>query len=322
MSLLNNSRKLLDKAAENWPAKVLSVALAIILFVFHRMSSLEDRFFSVPLTVEVNSSLIPASSYTRMIRVSLRGDANSIYPILEDDIEAYIDLRNFESPGWYRAPVLIRKTGTALGVEPLEISVEPIEIPLELDRKISKYVPLTANLRGNVPSGYDLISHTLTPTQVVVDGPLTLLGNISELYTDFIDLDERNENFSVTVKILNRDPLIVIRGSGTTEFHGFIQRMVPVRNFTDLPISLRGLDENLEAELEVNSGSVRLDGDQNRLALFGPPPDFLYADCSTVTGSGTYTLPLKVDLPAGINLARQEPQSVILTVTPKGGDVP
>jgi YbbR domain-containing protein len=317
-----NSRKLLAQAAENWPAKVLSIALAIVLFVFHRMSSLEDRFFSVPLTVEVNNALIPASSYTRMIRVSLRGDANSIYPILEDDVEAYIDLRRIETPGWYRAPVQIRKKGTALGVEPLEISVDPMEISLELDQKISKYVPLTANLRGNVLPGYDLISHTLTPTQVVVDGPLTLLGTVSELYTDFIDLDGRSENFSVMVNILNRDTLIVIRGSGVTEFHGFIQRMVPVRNFADLPITLNNLDKNLEAELGVKSGTVRLDGDQTQLDLFEPPPGFLYADCSAVTGPGTYTVPLKVDLPPGINLARQEPESVELTVTRKEEEAP
>jgi hypothetical protein len=82
---LLNGRKLLIKVVENWPVKVLSIALAIILFVFHRMSVLEDRFFSVPLKVETAGTLIPASPYPRMVRVSLRGDANSIYPILEDD---------------------------------------------------------------------------------------------------------------------------------------------------------------------------------------------------------------------------------------------
>jgi hypothetical protein len=171
-------------------------------------------------------------------------------------------------------------------------------------------------------SGYDLISHTLTPTQVVVDGPLALLGNISELYTDFIDLDGRNENFSVTVNILNRDPLIVIRGSGMTEFHGFIQRMVPVRNFTNLPITLNGLDGGLAAELDVKSGSVRLDGIQSRLDMFVPPPVFLYADCAAITGPGTYTLPVKADLPPEINMARQEPRTVVLTVTRKGDSIP
>jgi hypothetical protein len=314
-----NLNKLLARAAENWPAKMLSIALAIILFVFHRMSTLEDRFFSVPLNVEVNSTLVPSSSYTRIVRVSLRGDATSIYPILEDDIEAYIDLKNYELPGLYRAPVLIRKKGTALGVEPLEISVDPIEISLELDQKLSKYIPLTANFRGNVQAGYDLISYTLTPAQVVVDGPLTLLGSIDGLYTDSIDLEGRSEDFTLTVNILNRDPLLVIRGSGMTEFHGFVRRTIPVRNFTDLPIALKGLEEGLAGDLDITAGSVRLEGPQNELDLFVPPPLFLYVDASGIDGAGAYTLPVQADLPEGLNLVRQEPDEAVLTVYPAGG---
>jgi len=36
------------------------------------------------------------------------------------------------------------------------------------------------------------------------------------------------------VNILNRDPLIVIRGNGMTEFHGFIRRSVPPRDEEDM----------------------------------------------------------------------------------------
>jgi YbbR domain-containing protein len=313
-----NSRKLLARAAEHWPAKVLSVALAIILFVFHRMSTLEDRVFSVPLKVEINNAFIPASPYARVIRVTLRGDASTIYPILEDDIEAYIDLKQYESEGWYRAPVQIRKTGTADRVEPLEISVEPMEISLQLDRKISKYVPLTANLRGAVEPGYDLVSHSLSPTQVVVDGPLSVVGAISELYTDFIDLDGRNEDFSVTVNILNRDPLIVIRGNGLTDFHGFIRKPVPVRNFDEVPIIIEDLGDRFEAELDIKTGTVRLGGNQNQLDVLTAPSDFLSVNCSAITRAGTYTLPVTLKVPPGFNLVRREPLEVVLKVKAKG----
>jgi hypothetical protein len=310
-----NRSKLLAGIAENWLAKVLSIALAIILFAFHRMGSLEDRFFSIPLTVEVNPGLAPASSYTRIIRVSLRGEATSIYPILEDDIKAYVDLKKYDAPGLYRAPVLIRKEGTALGVEPLEISVDPMEISLELDQKISKYIPLSANLRGSVQAGYNLISYTLTPAQVVVDGPLALLGNITELSTDYIDLDDRNEDFSVTVNILNRDPLLVIRGNGAAEFRGFVRRAVPVRNFSDLPLTVRNLDAHLTAELDVRTGAVRLEGGQSQLDDFAPPPDFLFVDAAEIAGPGTYTLPVQAEPPEGFNLLRQEPREAVLNVS-------
>jgi YbbR domain-containing protein len=317
-----NINKLLARVANNWLAKVLSIALAIILFAFHRMGTLEDRFFMVPLKIEMNSALVPASSYTKVIRVNLRGDAASIYPISEDDIEAYIDLKSYDSPGWYRAPVLIRKQGTSPGIEPLEISVDPVEISLELDRKISKYVPLAANLRGTVQDGHNLISYTITPAQVVVEGPLSILENISELYTDYIDLEGRTGDFSATVSILNSNPLLLIRGSGMTEFHGFVRKTVPVRNFTGLPITITGLDGAFSAELDVKAGSVRLEGPQNQLDLFVPPPEFLYVDASALTGPGTYTLPVGVRLPEGFTLARQEPQEAVLSVGPAEDETP
>jgi hypothetical protein len=311
---LPNSRKFLAKAAENWPAKVLSIGLAIVIFVFHRMSSLESRFFFVPLNVEVSSSLIPSSSYDRMVRVSIKGDANSIYPILEDDIEAFIDLRMYTSEGTYRSPVQIRKKGTALGVEPLEISVDPMEITLDLDRRISKYVPITPNIRGNLAGGYDLISHSLSPTQVVVDGPMNLVGGLTELFTEYIDLDGRSADFSVTVNILNRDPLLTIRGNGVTEFHGFVSRMVAVRNIDNIPLQFTNLDGAFSAEADIKTGLVRLEGSQEILDAFTPPPGFLFLDCVNINKEGTYVLPVQIELPRELTLIRSEPRELSVTV--------
>jgi hypothetical protein len=313
MSLLN-VRKIIAKAVENWPAKVLSVALAIIIFVFHRMSTMEDRFFSTPLNIEAQGNLIPSSSYPRMIRVTLKGDANSIFPILEDDIETYIDLGKYDTPGDYRAAVQIRKKGTALGVEPLEISVDPMEISISLDNKVSKFVPLTASLRGAVEPGYVLTSHSLNPTQVILDGPSELISNISELYTDFIDLDGRNRDFTVMVNILNRDPLLVIRGNGVTEFHGFISYIIPVRNITDIPIRMANLNPDFSGELDIRAGSVHLEGgSQEELDRFNPPIDFLSVDCSEIDRPGAYTLPvIAAGVPFNLTLKVEPPEVAIL----------
>jgi YbbR domain-containing protein len=313
MSLLNG-RKLLVKAAGNWPAKVLSVALAIILFVFHRMSMLEDRFFSVPLNLEINGNLVPASSYPRMVRVSLRGDANSIYPILEDDIEAYLDLTRYTEAGHCRAPVQVRKKGTALGVSALEISVDPLEVSLDLDQKISKLVPVTPNFRGYLEQGYELVSYSLSPNQVVVDGPLKAMNSLSGLFTEFIELDGRRENFSSTVRIMNRDPLLIIRGDGTTEFSGFIQGLLIIKTLEDMPVAVRNLDERLTVELENERGSLRVEGSQIDLEAHEASAFTLFLDCSEIEREGTYTLPIEAELPQGITLIRGEPEEITVRI--------
>jgi YbbR domain-containing protein len=313
-----NLRKILVRAADNWVAKVLSVFLAIIVFVFHQMTTMESRFFLAPLIVELPSHLVPSSPYTRMIRVSLRGDADNIMPILEDDVEAYIDLSSIDEPGSYRTPVQIRKKGSAVGVEPLEISFNPIEIELELDQKSSKYVPLTANIQGSLEPGYDMVSHSLTPTQVAVDGPAKLLDTVTELYTDTIDLDGRNDDFSVVVSILNRDPLLTIRGNGMTEFRGFVRSRIAVRNFSSLPIATEGLDGRFLPEPDTAFGSVRISGPQTELDAFVAPRSFLSVDCSGISGEGAYSLPVKVNLPPTLSLVRIEPQEITVVVSLSG----
>ncbi|MDR0731778.1 MAG: hypothetical protein LBF63_08925 [Treponema sp.] len=310
-----NPKRIFRTLAENWVPKVLSIALALTIFMFYRVSTLESRFFSNPLILELPSHLCPSSSYARMIRITLRGDENNIDPIQNDDVEAYIDLSNYESPGTYHVPIKVRKKGAALEVEPLEISVNPVAITVELDYKQNKYVPLTANIEGTPEPGFDLVSHTLSPAQVVLEGPGGLLENVLELYTDVINLNGRNADFSVTVPILNRDPLLTIRGSAMTEFKGFIHSRIDVRNFGNIPITLLNLDPGFRAEPDFRTGTVRLEGSRGNLDAFSPPSGFLTVDCSVITQAGRYTLPVKAALPPSLSLVRTAPGELGITVT-------
>ena len=220
-----NSAKLIARITEKWPVKVLSLAAALIISVFYRMNTLETRFFSAPLRIESNETLIPASSFASSVRVSLRGEADGIQPILEEDIEAFIDLGRYTSEGNYRVPVQIRKRGSALGVEPLEISVLPIEIPLLLEQKIRRNVPVFPVLQGTVADGYELTYQALIPASVVAEGPRSVLDNHIEFSTEIINLDRRYDDFSIMVNIINENPLISIHGNMMLEFRGSIGRI-------------------------------------------------------------------------------------------------
>ena len=293
-----SSRSILAKVAENWPAKVFSIALALVLFVFHQMNSLAERFFSVPLILESQTDLVPASSYPRLIRITLRGDANSIYPIQEDEIQVYIDMSRFTDPGNYQAVVQIRKRGMALEVSPLEIRTEPEVVSLSLDHKISKFVPLKVNFLGEVEPGYLLNSYSLNPSQVIIDGPSVHLDDVSELETEAIDLNGRDEDFSLAVNIQNQDSLLVIRGNGVTEFEGFISRVVSVLNIQNVPVGITGLHEYFSGELESRTATLRLEGrNQEELDLFILPEDVLFVDCSAIREPGTYMLTVQGDVP-------------------------
>jgi len=221
---LNRSR-LFTVITEKWHVKVLSLAAAIIIAIFYRMSSLEMRFFTVPLVVESNDVLLPANSFPRSVKITMRGEAEGIQPILAEDIEAFIDLEKYSYEGNYRVPIQIRKKGTALGVEPLELSVVPVDIQLTLEEKMTRNISVFPVLRGTVAEGYELTSQSLTPSSITVEGPRSLIEGHIEFDTEAIDLDRRHENFSIMVNIKNDNPLLSVHGSNILEFRGTINRI-------------------------------------------------------------------------------------------------
>ena len=217
-------RKWLEKITEKWHIKVLSVAAALILMIFYRTSALETRFFSAPLLIQGNDRLVPSNTYAQYVRVSLRGEANNINPILEEDINVYIDLTRYTAEGTYRVPVQIRRTGSAYGVEALEISVDPIEISIRLEEKITRHIPVVPVFSGIIAEGYELTGQSIAPTGVVAEGPRSSLESIYEFHTGTINLEGRYNDFSVIVNILNSEPFITIHGTRMAEYRGVISR--------------------------------------------------------------------------------------------------
>jgi YbbR domain-containing protein len=316
-----NTRKLILALAENWPAKVLSVALALILFVFHEMSTLTTRTIIVPLAIETNSALTPGSAYPVNVRVRLRGESDGVKLIRENDIEAYLDLSRHESDGQYRAPVQIRRKGSALIPEPLEITVNPLEVSVNLEKRISKTIPLAASIQGNAAAGFELVSFSVSPAEITISGPLRIMEALNDMKTDPVDIDGRKNDFNVMVNIANPNPLLLsIRGDAYAEFQCVIRPSVSVRNIDGIFIDITGLDPGFESDLGVKTGSVRLEAIQSLLDSFAVRPGLLSADCSGITEPGTYTLPVKVDLPDGFILIRNEPEEVSVTITLESGD--
>jgi YbbR domain-containing protein len=220
-----NREKLIAKITEKWPAKILSVAAALVISVFYRMNTLETRTFTVPLRVYENNLLIPVTSAPNTVRVNVRGDAAGVLSIQETDIEAYIDLNKYASEGAYRIPVQIQKKGRALGVEPLEISVIPIEIPLSLDQKTSRRIPVFPVTSGTIASGYELTSQTIAPESVIAEGPRSVLAAQFNFITETVDLENRFGDFNAIINIENTNPLITILGNRTIEYRGTISRI-------------------------------------------------------------------------------------------------
>ena len=219
-----NSAKLLAKITEKWPVKVLSLAAALVIFVFYRTNTLEKRSFSVPLTIEQNDRFVPANSLITTVKINLRGEG-SINLILEEDIEAFINFDKYANEGTYRVPVQIRKKGRAIGVEPLEIKINPSQISLQLEERTTRNIPVYPVFLGTVAQNYELTGQSITPENVIAEGPRRTLDNLHEFFTETIDLEGRYEDITVFVSIINNNPLVTVHGNSTVEYHGTVRNI-------------------------------------------------------------------------------------------------
>ena len=86
--------------------------------------------------------------------------------------------------------------------------VQPSSIILSLDKLIQKKFSVSARTVGQVPDGYVVKSLKVDPEMITITGPLTILSQVSELYTKPINLEGMKQSIQLQVP-LAMEPAIV-----------------------------------------------------------------------------------------------------------------
>jgi YbbR-like protein len=313
-----NSRRLIRALLSDLPVKVICLTAAVVLFLFHRVNTMTERFFSVPLEVSTPPGLAIASPYPRSVRITLRGSEESVYTILEEDIEATADLENHHGPGVFRAPVRITLRGTAASVQPLAVKAEPQEVTFTLEQLAERKVNVVPDLRGSPAYGYAMVQSSVTPPAVSVRGARSRVQALSSLSTEEIDLSGRTASFSSRVKVLAPGSLVRIVGEGAVDFRATIQESIGARTFDSVPVVGVDIPPHLALREVLPQGTVSLQGSQ--LALDGIRSDQvrLLVDFSGVRRAGQYTFHPRPETPSGFTVLDWTPREVTVDISSSG----
>ena len=303
----------------NWPAKVLSFAAALLLFFFYRLNRLEDRYISTPLSVSVNDEYALASQAPRSVRVTLRGESNALFTIQEDDIKASLDLSSYRAEGQYRAPVQVERKGTALGVDPLEIRTDPVDVAVAIEKRVTRVVPITPSFKGFLEPGYELVAFDLKPSEIEVSGPASAVARVDDVQTDFIELSGRNSDFTVKSRVVKKESLVSVSGPDSVEFRAVVQRSLAIKTFQGVAIAGEGLTPDLALAQSLPAGSFRIRSSTTDISGFAPTPGLLYVDLSGMRKAGTYQAKVQARSPDGFTIERFDPQAVQVTVVAAEG---
>lgn len=299
----------------NWPVKILSVAAAVLLFLFNQMANLEERFLSVPLRIEMAEQFIPAETYPKTVRVTLRGQGEEINLVLEDDIEVHADFSSYTSEGTYTVPIRVIREGNLSHIDPLELHVEPKQLSLKIEKKISKSVSIEPSLAGYPAKGYELTQYFLTPSSVQIEGLESTVRNLETVETESIDLSGRREDFTLRLRLKKPNQFSAYPGGDTVEFFGIVQEKTILQTVENVDLIALDLSSDLEVSGLPQDAVIMAQGTQLLLEKLNKQDFILTIDCSEITSPGVYDLPVNPDVPRGVLVLKYNPARVRIIVS-------
>ena len=296
----------ISKLLENWPAKVISLVIAIFIMFLYNLTRLDQRLITVQLNISEGRSFVPSTDYPKTVRVIIRGERDQIYRIREADIVASLDLTRYQSEGVFRVPVKLERRGEARDIDPLELRADPAEIPIGFERLAAKRVAISPTFKGFLEQGYELTSYEIVPPEIAIEGPSNLIANTKDISTDVIELSGKTEDFSLTVPLLKPSDLINLIDVNTVRFTARIQKQERRITLNNVPVKAVNLDPVLSIAETMPTGKMTLLPRQGQDASSAADVH-LQADFKGITKPGQYTLPLAPVVPDGYDVEAYDP---------------
>ncbi|OQY33378.1 MAG: hypothetical protein B6241_08115 [Spirochaetaceae bacterium 4572_59] len=296
---------------DKWMAKIISILAAILLALMYQINTLQERVISVPLTILTDDNYAVTGDYPQNIRVSLRGSDEQIFSILDDDIRAVADFSTSTAEGSYRSPVQIRfNKQFPVSEDTLEIRVEPEEITIFQEEKIIRSLEITAVFVGFPPNGYELVQYFISPSTIMVQGPRSQMDSIHTVSTEEVVLTNRYDDFSLSTRLVPSGENIYFPGGDIVEIRGVIDESIIVQTLTEQTIITVDLPSGLVISEALPEISLTVQGSQLQLEKLRPRDFHFFLDCANITVPGSYTLPIRADVPPGIVVLKYFPREI------------
>lgn len=307
---------LVKRLLNNWPAKLICFVLAVLIYAFYQVTSLERKSISVKLNVSSNGSVVAASSVPDYVRVTVRGNSEDILHITEDNISALLDLNFYSNLGEVDIPVLLELDESVTAINPLEVTVSPEYIKVTLETKASTLVPVSPVVQGNPARGYEVASYSIMPSSVRITGPQSLVNTVTELSSNIVSIDQATASVSKTVSIFNTNNYITVDNPAETTITVEIQPIQIERTFQNIPVFLTAIPEGLVIEANKKL-SVTIQGPMLEIEKYEFGDYTVRADCSRITSEGEYTVPLSFYTPNTFKIVSRTFESLPVSATLK-----
>ncbi|MDT8419245.1 MAG: CdaR family protein [Desulfuromonadales bacterium] len=206
---------MLRLVTENWTLKLLSLAFALILWMFIMGERRLEVGYAVPLHLQnVPDALMVANEVPSLVDVRISGPRTLLLKVNPNDMGIVVDLTDLK-PGLTTFKRLEERLNIPSGLRVTRLSPSFIDIKLERIRE--KLVPIKVVLTGEPPAGYRVAGLRAVPDQALIQGAESELKRVAEVTTEGVDLEGVNESFSLIVPLLHEGTYTRFKDEKTTE---------------------------------------------------------------------------------------------------------
>ena len=117
----------------NWPARVLSLLGAVMLFVLIQVIQMDQRTLYIPLEIRIPPGYEIMNTHPDRVELTLTGPYEEIYSIFPEHISAFADFTDVREGGVYTAPVRILTGGSAEMIDRVTLKLDYESLKLLLD---------------------------------------------------------------------------------------------------------------------------------------------------------------------------------------------
>lgn len=312
-----------ERILADWPAKVLSLAAAVVLYFFSSIFGMTEHKVMVSITYLLPQGLVPAREMTSHVNLVFRGDARHIDSLKAmkfqgEDFLVSADFESVSQAGEHTANVLVRAQRPGLELASLGFErVEPSRVTIVLEPVAYRDLPVDPDVSGSPAKGYELVSLQVQPRTLRVEGPAGRLATLGALRTENVDLGDRDQSFAQKYRVLSPDPLVRVHPVERVLVLVDIQGTQDTVVYGEVKIEVINLRQEFQTSPVTVHGLVRLRqlrSAQERVETGQRIPRLL-VDCSGVNAPGTYNLSVRTDLPSGTELVEAVPRALTLVIT-------
>lgn len=250
------------------------------------------------------------------VNILFRGSREDIRDLNNDQLRVVVPLSDPQAGDEIHIKLSEKHLKNPTGAKVVRFS--PAEIFVKLDQESERLLPVKATISGSLPEGLEVDRIVCTPASVRVSGVEQVLNGMQNIHTEPIKLTDRHASFKESVQIAMPQIGRVRVSPDWVSVDFSIAQHSSTQAFDDIPVRvLCAPGEVRKIEVHPQTIQIKVKGKKQRIEQMRTVDLFAFVNCTELTETTGYDLPISVNLPSGLQLIETTPAVVHINIEPQ-----